>query len=922
MHKHQLLDASCRVAIAAYLHDLGKFAERAAIAEAEQRDASGVAVKDMAKQEYCPNFNNRYSHVHAAYTAIAMDVLEQHLPDIKRHDCYPFASWAAGNMGEQTDSLINAAARHHKPETFMQWVVACADRLASGFDRDEFELYNQAEEENQDKHSHVTARMEVLLEKISLEQGKRSAQHRYPLLPFSPSALIPQDKSKVQPANNAAGREQYQALWQGFLAALKRESGEDAIPQSHKNSLTLWLDHFDTLWLTYTHAIPSATAAKKPGGGFMQIPADVSLYDHAKTTAALAVALWRWHEANGLTDEAAAKAIKSGADYDEDKFLLVQGDMFGIQDFIFQTGGNTNKFSSKLLRGRSFYVSLMAECAAVRVLEALGLPSTSQVINAAGKFTILAPNTEDSVKALQDLREEFDAWSIDKTQGRVGIGLAWTLAKPQDFITNASQTPAFAELLNKLFSELEVQKYQRLQLWSAERPAVLSQYMDAFVGGKLCEIDGVSPAVGERHGIAVGQLAKDHIAIGDALARYQRIVVTREKLVGGLEGDILGLHVHFAQAEEISGRYAKEVNNQNLLRCWDFSLPDADGDKPLWKGYARRYINGYVARFSAEDLYSADKKYKQFEAELDAQQDKGAVKSFNHLACEDRIPCDQYQNPITDPTSAESWIGTPGLHALKGDVDDLGAIFQKGYERPNFAKMAALSRQVNSFFAIYLPWLCVTEFNDSYTVFAGGDDFFLLGPWRSQMQLVWRMQQEFSRYVAGNPQIHFSAGLYLTKPGLPIRQLADGAEQLLEQAKGYEQPQTGAKKNAVTCFGYSMGWDEFKQLLDESLWLESTRQRMGLSTGYIYGLLGLAEMADKKNATDPQKAMWRSHLSYRTYRWVSDKRKPEQGESPQDYQERIKQEASELTGQLVEKLKRYGGSYQLALSTYLYSYRD
>lgn len=922
MHKHDLLDASCRVALAAYLHDLGKFAERAAIAEAERKDESGNTEKDIAKQQYCPSFNNRYSHVHAAYTAIAMDVLEQHLPDIKKQDCYPFASWSAGNMGEQTDSLINAAARHHKPETFLQWIVACADRLASGFERDEFELYNQAEEENEEKHTHVTARMQVLLEKISLEGSKPAAQHRYPLVPFSPEALIPQVKAQVQPKDNASGREQYQALWQGFLSGLKRETGEDAIPRSHKDSLDLWLDHFDTLWLTYTHAIPSATAAKKPGGGFMSIPADVSLYDHAKTTAALAVALWRWHEANGQTDEQAAKAIKAGTDYDQDKFLLVQGDMFGIQDFIFQTGGSTNKFSSKLLRGRSFYVSLMAECAALRVLDALGLPSTSQVINAAGKFTILAPNTPDVVSALTKLREEFDAWSIDKTQGRVGIGLAWTVAKPQDFITNATDTPAFAGLLDKLFAELEVQKYQRLQLWSAERPAVLEQYMDAFVAGEVCEIDGVSPAVGDRHGIALGQLAKDHIAIGDALARYQRIVVTREKLAGGLGGDILGLYVHFADAEEISGRFAKEVQNNNLLRCWDFSLPDADGNKPLWKGYARRYINGYVSRFSNEDLYGAEQKYKQFEAELDAQQSRDMVKSFNHLACEDRIPCDKHFNPITDPTRAEHWIGTPGLHALKGDVDNLGAIFQKGYERPNFARMAALSRQVNAFFAIYLPWLCTTEFNDVYTVFAGGDDFFLLGPWRSQMQLVWRMQQEFSRYVAGNPHIHFSAGLYLTKPGLPVRQLADGAEQLLDQAKDYKQPQTGKEKNAVTCFGYTMGWDDFKQLLDESVWLDSTRQRMGLSTGYIYGLLALADMADKKNAKDPQKAMWRSQLSYRTYRWVSDKRKPGSNESPQDYQERIKQEASELTGQLVDKLKRYGGSYQLALSTYLYSYRD
>lgn len=921
MQKQDVLNASCRVALAAYLHDLGKFAERAAIAEADAKNQEGVTNKDIAVQLYCPNFNNRYSHLHAAYTAIAMDVLEPHLPDIKKQNTYPFASWAAGNMGEETDSLINAAAFHHKPQTFLQWIIACADRLASGFERDEFELYNQAEEVDENKHTHITARMQVLLEKISLTNQPVKAEYRYPLVPLSPQALMPVKTSEAQPANNEAGRKEYSQLWQSFLQALQGQTGEDAIPQSHKQSLSLWLDHFDTLWLTFTQAIPAATAAKKPGGGFMQIPADVSLYDHAKTTAALAVALWRWHEEQQQTGAEAIQAIKTASDYDQDKFLLIQGDMFGIQNFIFQTGGSTGKFSSKLLRGRSFYVSLMAECAAVRVLEALNLPTTSQVTNAAGKFTILAPNTPSALASLKQLREDFDNWSLTATQGRVGIGLAWTAAKPQDFLTNATKTPAFANLLNKLFAELEVQKYQRLSLWQADRPSVLTCYGDEFLQGKVCEVDGVSPAVDTLHGVAVGELAKDQIDIGDALASKQRVLITQQKLAGGLAGNILGLYVHFAPEQEISGRYAKEVSSGNLLRCWDFSLPQA-ADQPLWQGYARRYINGYVARFNNEDLYSGVGKYKQFEAELDAQETQGAIKSFNHLACEDRLPTDKYFNPISDVNAAENWLGTPALHALKGDIDDLGAIFHKGYERPNFAKMAALSRQVNAFFAIYLPWLTANKFSNTYTVFAGGDDFFLIGPWRSQMQLASLMQQEFSRYVAGNEEIHFSAGFYLTKPGLPLQHLATGAEDFLSAAKAYVEPSTQQEKNAVTCLGYSLSWQKFNQLLAEATWLKELSSSKGLSTGFVYGLLDLAQMADPANAANPQMARWRSYLSYRTFRWIHDNARQAANESRQDFQQRIQTEASQLTAQLVEKLKQYGASYQLAISTFLYTYRN
>ena len=48
----------------------------------------------------------------------------------------------------------------------------------------------------------------------------------------------------------------------------------------------------------------------------------------------------------------------------------------------------------------------------------------------------------------------------------------------------------------------------------------------------------------------------------------------------------------------------------NLLRAWDFSLPDEDGTRPLWNGYARRAINAYVPRFvgnEADDPWLREK---------------------------------------------------------------------------------------------------------------------------------------------------------------------------------------------------------------------------------------------------------------------------------------------------------------------------
>jgi len=150
--------ASCRMALAGFLHDVGKFAERAKINVERQ-------MLEDNKQRYCPHHKKYetdkgwFSHVHAAYTGMAVDILEQHAPKLVGGNVYPFGSWKTKNTD---DSLINAAAAHHKPDTFLQWIIATADRVASGFEREAFEKkYNQAEEKN-----HYQSRQLTLFEQI------------------------------------------------------------------------------------------------------------------------------------------------------------------------------------------------------------------------------------------------------------------------------------------------------------------------------------------------------------------------------------------------------------------------------------------------------------------------------------------------------------------------------------------------------------------------------------------------------------------------------------------------------------------------------------------------------------------------------------------------------------------------------------
>lgn len=880
--KNGQLGASCRVAFAALTHDLGKFAERAV------PEVDGDQLKTHVTN-YC-RWHERgkyHSHKHAAYTALLLDEIEKSAPDLIAGETTPFASRTG--EGDITDSLINAAAMHHRPETLLQWTIATADRVASGFEREKFDKYNQSEERTDTTRktgrNHYQARLLPLLEQVRLERTEDCPfAWCTPLKPLSPKNLFPVLREGYEPTQNGPAQAEYQLLWEGFLAALQQ------IPESHRTSWPLWLDHFDTLWQSYTHAIPSATA--------FGVRPEVSLYDHSKTAAAFAVALWRWHIAqDNLTDEEAILRHQSRSDWNEDKLLLVQGDFFGIQEFIFADGAETNKKAAKLLRGRSFMVSLFTELAALKVLEALELPSTSQIINAAGKFLVVAANTPEMQEKIVAVRKDINCWFLEHTFGQAGLGLVWKTASCNDFLAGR-----YSELMQGLFADLEREKLRRFDL-TGEAPTVF----DVPYTQGVCPYNNRLPA--DARGSA--PQSRDQIEIGTALANKNRLLIARQdadlrqqgkvKTVKTLETDIFGYCVAFTREEEVTGRFGPLARSGELVRCWDFSLPDSLTDA-LWNGYARRHINAYVPRFDDHDRLMSDK-YQGIEEEEDCR--PGDAKTFNHLACEDRILVKGEEGSA----GRERWLGQIALTTLKGDVDNLGRIFQQGLGmNSTFAKMAALSRQMNAFFAIWLPAFCRENFPNCYTVFAGGDDFFLVGPWRSTQKLAAAMAEHFRAYVAENPEIHFSAGMIMTKPKHPVHTLAERAEEALEAAKAYSQ-EGQPTKNAVRLHGETLSWRDWPQLLALEEEMVRCADRYNLSTGYIYGLFHLIDLA--ADSDNIESVMWHSRFAYRTRRYVVDKLDKNERQGAQI-------ELTEIFGKSIGTLK---GRFRIPLFNHFYSKR-
>lgn len=698
-------------------------------------------------------------------------------------------------------------------------------------------------------------------------QSHQSKDFSYQITELTPNALFP-----IRKTSDNNSKKNANALFEKFLSDFEK------IPKSHQTDLSLWFDHFDSLVSCFTSLIAGTDDF-------------TSLYDEMKATAALAVAV------QNLPEKAET----------ENEIVVIQGDLFGIQDFIFTSGEATQKRSSKLLRGRSFYVSLLTECASLKVLETLALPSSSQIMNAAGKFQIVAPYTPETVQKIQTLQHEvFDTWFKTQTFGVSGIGVVPVIASREDFNTSDSdstQPSSYKKLIKKLFVELEKIKLQRFDLCSTPvAEAVFSSYNIHDDKG-VCAINRYVPATRKLDGedIWVNDLSYDQIDIGRYLTHsqpYKRFIIATQKFTsGGLKVPIFGYYIFFTRDQDESGKFGRQVEEGVIRRFYDYELP-ATCNTPVWHGYARRYINGYIPRY---DTHLNDQRY---EGRVEEQLDIGEAKRFEHLAC-DAMVYDQEN---------DDYIGVPALMTVKGDVDNLGTIFQNGLAKANLAKTMALSRYMNAFFAVYLPSFCAEKFPNTYTVFAGGDDFFLIGPWRAQLNLMNQMSQEFAKYVAFNKEIHFSVGTYLAKPGIPVKRLADQAEHALEEAKAYVKD--GHEKNAVNCFGTSVNWEEFRKLCGNIDLLFDLRDRYQLSTAYIYSLIELVEMAERANR-EPRAAIWHSYFHYRTMRFVIDKLKLH-GEEHKEERERIMKKFATI---IAQNIKEYKSAYKIALFSFLYQFR-
>jgi CRISPR-associated protein Csm1 len=857
-----------KMGMAGFFHDIGKVADRDALGVSEQyfNDNAGI---------YLPFRDGRYTHHHALYTASFIEQMKHVLPSQLNS-----REWGEG------DSFINLAAGHHNPETPMQQIITVADRLTSGIDRQEFE---SAESQAIGYKDYKRTRLFPLFEQLDqpARQNAEDFVYEYPLRRLSPLGIFPQKKSSIGKQEAEA---EYTELYDQFVDDLGR--------LRHKEeNMSLWFEHFDHLMMSYTSCIPAARVGR--------VVHDVSLYDHSRLTAAFAAALYAYHAAVGALS---TEAISNDRD---EKLLMVSGNFYGIQSFIFSSHGDTRKYRAKMLRGRSFYVALLSEIAADRLCVELELPHVSVIFNAAGKFTVMAPNTEAARTAVEKVKDEVNEWLYTISFGEIAMGLSTVSASQRDFLPDR-----FQGLWDAMAAAGEENKFKKIDL--GRYGGVVEGYLESFrndLERPLCPLCGKRAAAvqtdrgGGEDGIGpVCPICRDQVFLGTRIVRDNEILILDAPE---------GTHDAGQLVEPIFGSYQVkfggmgqngDADHSGVRKHWDISsLGENHGTEDICKKLLNRYVPRYQEERRAHLRLLTAKMSEKKKNEL-----------FEELRPGDPLPFHVISLMSRNVPEPDKVMGLDALGILKADVDNLGMLMACGLEKERFtiSRLATLSRQLNYYFAVYLPYLLMTNdrFKDVYTVFAGGDDLFVIGPWNRVYELSLHIHDSFSDYTCRNEAVHLSAGIVLKKAHTPLSALAESAEGALELSKS-------AGRNAFTMFAQTIPWQQVRQLEEVRVTLEDWFQKGWVNTSMLHRLNEFIVMSEREHALKHKKQItmsemscfkWRALFSYAAGRNLA------RGVKERDERDRI---VRALSTTMAGWLDNLSGSLRIPLWNILYTYR-
>lgn len=631
----------------------------------------------------------------------------------------------------------------------------------------------------------VTAPLQSIFNNIDIKKGgvPKSAFYTPASLKISRDIVFPKDT-----VTEDVYKKTWDAINSDFLTVQKIQDTDD---------------YFTTvlyLLKKHTWSIPSGSNGNS---------SDISLYDHSRIVCAIA---------RCLNDEELDEALgefNSGVQGKE-RFLLVAGDVSGIQDFLYTI---TSKGALKGLRGRSLYLQLLSEAVAKFILRELDYPLTNLIYSGGGHFYLLiGASDEEKIEVLQTVVERA---LLRMHHGDLFLALGWSKLTVKDLcdITpdNQSSLPLkWSEALGAA-GEAKLRRFSSLGY---------DEYKEIF-GPNPMESGGVTPVcdVCKREGelrIRTDKGWEERDKQGDEAA-FCDLCRTFETMGERLPRAEYLIEVNGAKSSDDSNLLCSfEPLRIHYYSCKRKELPD------LMKSF----------RGSKSVIYSLEPGKFIDDGLVSVASKSNAALGFRLIA--KATPMINERIIMGMSELANSSRGVPRIGVLRMDVDDLGKIFSEGLgKNATLARISTLSSMLSIFFDGWIDKICEEWKKNVYLIYSGGDDLFLVGSWDVIPEIAIRIRDDFRVYTCSNPNFTLSGGIILADEKYPLYKSAELAKKALDDAKD-KKTEDKQQKDAVTFLNETLNWTEMgisKTIADHlASWIESGIDDVKLPRSILWNL--------------------------------------------------------------------------------------
>lgn len=506
----------------------------------------------------------------------------------------------------------------------------------------------------------------------------------------------------------------------------------------------------------YTWCLPSAVYENVP---------DISLFDHLKSTCAIASCLSEVSDETfpgdvlkALFDKEATTNEKNSLK--DEKFILIGGDLSGIQKFIYSV---TSKGAAKGLRGRSFYLQLLTEAISNYILCKLEISKANLLYCGGGHFYILAASSAAS--NLEDIRKKSIEILLKHHQGDFYLALDWIAISSRDF-----QEKRFGSKWDEIVAKLAVRKKHKFS------EILNNEHHDSIfgpMGGSkdVCEICGSEKDVQEYEDEKKKcDMCASFEDLADDIAKAKYIVEIIEEKENetkkGWEEVISDFAIGYKFPVEIDERIKKtDAKDITIYYLNNTNFPDY-----------LDIINGAASPISFGFKFIANT----------TPRENGKIKSFDDFA--------------------EKAEGIKKWAVLRMDVDNLGKIFSKGLEKNrSISRISTLSSMFSLFFAGGMEKIC-ENYENIYVIYSGGDDVFIVGQWDIIPTVAKNIYACFKDFTCQNENITLSGGIFIAPDTkFPLYKAADLAGEALDKSKN-------GGRDKITFFDKDVTWKEFEEI--------------------------------------------------------------------------------------------------------------